>query len=264
MLRYIKKTLHTWLEILVRIGLIFSFIKLESVEPFKRKILPDEIWIYRYPIKPSYVPVTILWPLVTVLPTFVFILFNICTKQSKDLKAAVLGHTLSFGLNGVLVDIIKITVGRPRPDFFYRCFPDGIMNSEMICTGEYWTVQDGRKSFPSGHSSFSFATMGFLSFYLMGKLKIFSEEGRGKSYRLIFCFLPMILAMLIAISRTMDYHHWKEDVGIGSLIGLLIAYMCYRQYYPPLTCKKSNLSYEILQQMSGSNEDLIEKEIKWI
>lgn len=71
------------------------------------------------------------------------------------------------------------------------------MNSEMICTGEYWSVQDGRKSFPSGHSSFSFATMGFLSFYFMGKLKIFSDGGRGKSIRLIFCFLPMILAMLV-------------------------------------------------------------------
>lgn len=180
-------------------------------------------------------------------------------------------------------DIIKVTVGRPRPDFFYRCFPDGVMNSEMICTGEYWTVQDGRKSFPSGHSSFSFATLGYLSFYLMGKLRIFSEEGRGKSYRLIVCFLPMIAAMLIgksksaarslsspnfkffsAISRTMDYHHWKEDVGIGSLIGLLIAYLCYRQYFPPINCKKSNLCYELAQQVGTSSDDLIEKEIKWI
>lgn len=71
------------------------------------------------------------------------------------------------------------------------------MNSEMICTGDYFKVQDGRKSFPSGHSSFSFATLGFLSFYLMGKLKVFSDEGRGKSLRLIFCFVPMVVAMLI-------------------------------------------------------------------
>jgi diacylglycerol diphosphate phosphatase / phosphatidate phosphatase len=163
------------------------------------------------------------------------------------------------------------------------------MNSELNCTGEYWTVLDGRKSFPSGHSSFSFATLGFLTFYLMGKLKIFSEEGRGKSFRLIFCFSPTIVAMLIgkkmfsssfiddqlislisrqlAISRTMDYHHWKEDVVIGSMIGIAIAYMCYRQYFPSLSSKKSNLCYEMLHMnggSGGSNEDLLEKDIKWI
>lgn len=37
------------------------------------------------------------------VPTFVFIVNYIFTRHSKDLKAAVLGHTLSFGLNGVIV-----------------------------------------------------------------------------------------------------------------------------------------------------------------
>lgn len=163
---------------------------------------------------------------------------------------------------------MKLTVGRPRPDYFYRCFPDGVMNSDMNCTGDERDVFDGRKSFPSGHSSFSFATLGFLSFYLMAKLKIFNDEGRGKSYRLIISFLPLVLAMLIgnnticnkincvvnnsfhtlfaAISRTCDYHHWKEDVIVGSLIGLSIAWLSYRQYFPPLNCKKSHLVYEML------------------
>lgn len=62
----------------------------------------------------------------------------------------------------------------------------------------------------------------------------------------------------------MDYHHWKEDVGIGSLIGLLISYMCYRQYFPPISSKKPNLCYEMQQSPNASSEDLIEKEIKWI
>lgn len=69
---------------------------------------------------------------------------------------------------------------------------------------------------------------------------------------------------LAAISRTMDYHHWKEDVGVGSIIGLLISFMCYRQYFPSISSKKSNLCYEMQQSSSGSSEDLLEKEIKWI
>lgn len=223
---------------------------------------------------PSYVPTTILWPLVILVPILFILLHFVFTHDFLDFKNSVLGHTLALGLNGVLVDLIKIAAGRPRPDFFYRCFPDGVMNSEMKCSGEYWSVMDGRKSFPSGHSSFSFAGLGFLTFYFIGKLKVFREEGRGKSLRLIVCFIPMVLALLVAISRTCDYHHHWQDVTVGSVIGLAIAYLCYRQYFPSLNSNFSNCCYEKIQTLNLNVSKLketdkaalvdVEKEIKWI
>ena len=51
--------------------------------------------------------------------------------------------------------------------------------------------------------------------------------------------------MIIALSRTCDYHHHWQDVTVGALIGAVIAYFCYRQYYPSLNSKHSYRAYDI-------------------
>lgn len=64
-----------------------------------------------------------------------------------------------LGLGGdgsVYIERVRGVFCRPRPDFYYRCFPDGVMNSEMHCTGDPDLVSEGRKSFPSIHSSCKF------------------------------------------------------------------------------------------------------------
>lgn len=48
------------------------------------------------------------------VPTFFFIVNYIFTRHSKDLKAALLGHTLSFGLNGVFVGKFNILSYSPK------------------------------------------------------------------------------------------------------------------------------------------------------
>src|ERR1700731_2929741 len=78
----------------------------------------------------------------------------------------------------------------------------------------------------------SFAGLGFLSLYLAGKMHLFDR--RGHTYKGFIFAAPWIGAMLVAISRTVDYRHHWQDVTVGAIIGSGLAFFAYRQYYPPL------------------------------
>lgn len=63
----------------------------------------------------------------------------------------------------------------------------------------------------------SFAGLGFLSLYLCGKLHIFDHKGHV--WKSLLVMIPIMGAILVAISRIMDYRHHPWDVIFGSLLG---------------------------------------------
>lgn len=223
---------HDWLILLL---LVVIEIILFVIHPFYRFVGADMMTDLKYPMKDNTVPVWAVPMYSILLPVAIFLLFYIRRKDVYDLHHSILGLLFAVLITAVLTDAIKDAVGRPRPDFFWRCFPDGIDEYDrwgnVVCHGKKSDIKEGHKSFPSGHTSWSFAGLGFLSLYLSGKIKAFDR--RGHVAKLCIVFLPILAACLVGVSRVDDYwHHW-QDVFAGGLLGLVVATFCYLQFFPP-------------------------------
>ncbi|OMO80290.1 Phosphatidic acid phosphatase type 2/haloperoxidase [Corchorus capsularis] len=224
--------MHDWLILLL---LLLIWIGLLIMNPFYRFVGKDMMEDLKYPLKSNTVPVWAVPMYAVVLPMVIFIIVYIRRRDVYDLHHAILGLLFSVLVTAVITDAIKNAVGRPRPDFFWRCFPDGKDEYDkwgnVICHGVKSVIKEGHKSFPSGHTSWSFAGLGFLSLYLSGKIQAFDR--RGHVAKLCLVFLPLLVAALVGISRVDDYwHHW-QDVFAGGLLGLVVATFCYLQFFPP-------------------------------
>jgi hypothetical protein len=148
---------------------------------------------------------------------------------------------LANGAAYVITGTFKNAIGKPRPDLIDRCQPSvtsdpqpfGLSNSTICKQTDKNLLNDGFMSFPSGHSSTSFSGLFYLSLYLAGKLHIL--DTKGEVWRVLIVTIPTIGAGLIAVSRIMDARHHPFDVISGSLLGILVAWGSYRQYFPRLS-----------------------------
>ena len=223
-----------WLQIVtVRVTLFVFFMLLEAhiPLPFNRIVHPSESYLYGHPQTKDYFPSKYCWMMVVFLPIFCVVSVHVLTGQKRDwraedTKSAVLCLTLLIPLTGVITDLIKVTVGRPRPDFFYRCWPDrGYPNNEEVfsinnegsqdleCTGDVEPIIQGRKSFPSGHSSLTFATFGFIFFYLSGKMHTFSAD-RKVDEKAVLISITCLIGMQFCYYYTIDAIIIKAEISI--------------------------------------------------
>jgi len=202
-----------------------------------------------------------------VSPLVIQPVINFVTVRSWwDLHNSTLGLILALALTGSITQFVKITVGRPRPDFVDRCQPpDGATDPVFGLTN--WTIctqtnnailRDGFRSFFSGHSSLSFAGLGFLSFYLAGKMHLFDK--RGHTSKAWIALAPFSAAALVAISRSMDYRHHWHDILVGSALGIVMSYFSYRQYYPSLESEFCHRPYS--PRIKREDEDVLPTHIQ--
>ncbi|URE46609.1 Lipid phosphate phosphatase [Musa troglodytarum] len=225
--------LHDWIMLLLLGALELAFY---VVDPFDRFVGKDTMADLKYPLKSTTVPFWAVPIIAVLLPCLVFVAIYFRRRDVYDLHHAILGILYSVLVSGMLTDAVKDAVGRPRPDFFWRCFPVGKEVSDTVTTraighGRKGMIKDGHKSFPSGHASWSFAGLGFFSWYLAGKIQAFDR--RGHIAKLCLVFLPLLVACMVSISLVNDYLHHRGDVFAGGLLGIVVGSSCYLQFYPP-------------------------------
>ncbi|KQK09080.1 hypothetical protein BRADI_2g45920v3 [Brachypodium distachyon] len=224
---------YDWLALLL---LVAVEVLLNAIEPFHRFVGAGMMTDLRYPLKSNTVPVWAVPVIAVIGPMIIFVVIYIRRRNVYDLHHAILGILFSVLITGVLTDAIKDAVGRPRPNFFWRCFPDGIavydnITTGVICHGEASVIKEGHKSFPSGHTSWSFAGLGFLSWYLAGKITVFDR--RGHVAKLCVVILPLLVAAMIAISRVDDYwHHWQDVFTGGIIVWSPLSATCSSFHHP--------------------------------
>lgn len=174
------------------------------------------------------------------LPLTVIVIVAAIRRSFHDIHHGVLGLASSRAIMRLTVEFLKTQVGRLRPSFFARCNYDVVTKSCNV-TGEHALalLKDGRKSFPSGHSSTAFQGLLFLTLFLAGKNGAFalstpyprSTPFQSRFLRLSICISPLFLAAFVCLTRLQDHWHHPTDVLAGATIGSACALLAYCVYY---------------------------------
>ncbi|THU93840.1 PAP2-domain-containing protein [Dendrothele bispora CBS 962.96] len=190
--------------------------------------------------------------------------FAFCYKRWWDLHSALLALTLGYAFSGTLSQVVRISAGRPRPDFIARCNPSpdivnapvfGLANVTICQETDFVFLQDGMRSFFSGHAILAAFGFGFTSLYYAGKLHLF--DGKSHSVKLLLTLrafadlkwkvwlviAPIIVAIWVCLTRVADRRHHWQDVTTGFFLGILIAFTVYRQFFPHIADPESHLCF---------------------
>ncbi|KAH6645970.1 phosphatidic acid phosphatase type 2/haloperoxidase [Truncatella angustata] len=206
---------------------------------------------FAYPYRKQFVAAWLATFLAAVIPIAVILLAQIRIRSFWDINNGIFGLLYALETSSAFQVMIKWLIGGLRPHFYDVCRPDpslasqgqfnatglngvgyqNYMFTQEICTsGNQEGINNALESFPSGHSTTIFAGMVFLYLYLNAKLKIFSNY-HPAMWKLILLYIPILGAVLVGGSLTVDQSHNWYDVLAGATIGTVFAFSAYRMVY---------------------------------
>ncbi|KAH9865546.1 hypothetical protein J1614_009131 [Plenodomus biglobosus] len=225
----------------------------EFVEPFNRPFSPVDLSI-SYPYQTSeMIPTWLLIVVALIAPAG--IIFLVClllvpgptaergTPMSLIWKRKLwewntgwMGLALSLATAFMITQGMKNLFGKPRPDLLSRCEPDldriqefaigGIVGDSFnpnwvlvtsgICTtDDEDKLRDGFKSFPSGHASFSWAGLLYLTLFLASKFSVAIPHLSPRPYSLNPAYTSAVAPSNLKKQRTTLPFH-KQDSTLSA------------------------------------------------
>lgn len=240
-----------WLIVVIA---VIVFQRIGKIAGHRQRFALSDIYIqYDYTGRstiPNYalVLLSVVFPAVTILVATCAFDADVGIKRQSGfvrllyrLNTSWLGLAVSICLSQVFTNVLKITIGRPRPDLLARCTPSADamdvvpfeLSTSSICTQtDLDLLNDGFRSFPSGHSSMAFSGLAYLTLFLAWRMSLFNRS--GETWKWTIVMLPLLVASLIAITRIMDNRHHPFDVLFGSALGVVTSFVGFYQYHPRL------------------------------
>eukprot|EP00887_Chlorella_sp_A99_P008152 scaffold12.g8152.t1 len=251
------------------IGVAVDYV--DGIEPYQWAIYTGsdaEYYRYSYAHMHETVPDWMVPVVALGIPIGIFLLSYLTGRTSRvELHHACLMLVACVLTTGMLTNAIKVQVGRPRPDFMSRCWPSG--GPPMVTRKglpkcepgvDHAELVKGQRSFPSGHTSWSAAGLGYLTFWLMGTLRRACAAaarnprggprarrprapaatrrtactcfcGNAEPARLFFSLMPQMGVVWMGMNRVRHHKHHAEDVLASFVLGTFLAWAFYRKVF---------------------------------
>jgi diacylglycerol diphosphate phosphatase/phosphatidate phosphatase len=239
-------------------------LSLDLVQPFNSTFLERDLSLSKERLAAS-IPSWLLGILCAALPAALLL----CLECASHVKQGgrgfpqpflLLGLGLALASTMLATNALKNAIGSKRPNFFALCQYSGYQEAlaSRNASSAAWlayeaatqlgapgslakcaaAAADAQRSFPSGHSSLSFAGLAFLALALRASAGL--GAGDWLSPAALAAGSPLALAMYIAATRVRENWHREVDVSVGALLGSTLALVAWhtvarlRGVAPPL------------------------------